>query len=252
MELDVSQPLLLPAGEGEIIGDSDDRRVEILSDDEALNATWSRFGPYRDGADPHVHRRHTDVFYVLEGELTVALGPDRAETIAPVGTLLLAPPLVVHAFRNGSAADVRYLNFHAPGAGFADYLRARRDGTEASFDSEDPPTDGGLPAVDAVVSKGEHVLADIEEIGVTEMRREPGSESPPPHLHRRHLECFYVLAGELTFTAGGHELKTAAGSWVQIPPGVPHEFAATGSEEARVLDIHAPSFGLGKLDQEPV
>ena len=36
MELDVTQPLLLPAGEGEIVGDSEDRRVEILCDRDEL------------------------------------------------------------------------------------------------------------------------------------------------------------------------------------------------------------------------
>ena len=45
-----------------MIGDAPDRRVEILSDHDALHATWSRFGPHRDGADLHIHRRHTDLF----------------------------------------------------------------------------------------------------------------------------------------------------------------------------------------------
>ena len=250
MELDVTQPLLLPAGGGEIVGDSADRRVEILADHEALNATWSRFGPHRDGADPHIHRRHTDFFYVLEGELTIGLGADRVETVVPAETLVLAPPFVVHAFRNGSAADVCYLNFHAPGAGFADYLRGRRDGREVSFDQEDPPADGGRPVEEALLRCGVGLLAEIDEIGVLEVRSKPGS-SAPAHLHRHHDEFFYVLEGELTFTTDGHELHASAGSWVQIPPGVPHAFAVTSSEEARFLDIHTPSFGLGELDQEP-
>src|SRR5262249_40382059 len=46
---------VIPAGGGEVVGDSPERRVEILSDDETLAATWSRFGPRRDGADLHVH-----------------------------------------------------------------------------------------------------------------------------------------------------------------------------------------------------
>ena len=84
------------------------------------------------------------------------------------------------------------------------------------------------------------------------MQGEPGSSPQPPHLHRRHLECFYVLAGELAFRAGGRELRATPGTWVQIPPGVPHSFAVTGSAEARFLDIHAPSYGHGAFDQEPV
>lgn len=56
-------PIVLQPGEGEVIGDTPDRRVEILSDDESLNATWSRFGPRGNGADLHVHRHHSDLFY---------------------------------------------------------------------------------------------------------------------------------------------------------------------------------------------
>ena len=85
MELDVAQPLLLAAGEGEIVGDSEDRRVEILCDLDELCVTWTRFGPGRDGANPHIHRHHTDLFYVLDGELTVGLGADRQETSRPGG-----------------------------------------------------------------------------------------------------------------------------------------------------------------------
>src|SRR5207247_1021990 len=63
----VSAPVLIQLGGGEVIGDSPERRVEILSDHETLNATWSRFGPHREGADLHVHRHHSDLFYVLPG-----------------------------------------------------------------------------------------------------------------------------------------------------------------------------------------
>src|SRR3954454_23591748 len=95
-------------GGGEVIGDAPDRRVEILADDAALNATWSRFGPGRDGAELPVHRRHHDCFYVLEGELTLRLGLDGREVALPAGTLARIPPLVVHGFRNGSPRRVRH------------------------------------------------------------------------------------------------------------------------------------------------
>jgi quercetin dioxygenase-like cupin family protein len=186
MELDVGHPLLLRAGGGEVVGDSAERRVEILCDRDELHATWSRFAPGRDGAAPHVHRHHTDLFYVLAGELTVGLGPDLEEIVVPAGSLVLAPPLVVHAFRNGSATEeVRYLNFHAPGGGFADYLR----GLTPGFDSEDPPADGGRPVTDAVVvPPGTHgVLVDRDEIRI-EARDEPGPRSD-------RLTCLYALEG---------------------------------------------------------
>ncbi|MBD0348414.1 MAG: cupin domain-containing protein, partial [Thermoleophilia bacterium] len=208
-----SEPVLVPRGGGEVVGDSPGRRVEILSDDETLHATWSHFGPHRDGADLHVHRHHTDLFYVLEGELTVRLGSEDEGVAVPAGTLARVPPLVVHGFRNGSDAEVRYLNFHAPGQGFADFLRALRDGRRFAYDQHPPPADGGRPPSDAVVGGDGFVadrpalqvalLADVEEIGIAEMWSEPRGPSPPPHLHRRHVESFYVLEGEMAFTAGG-------------------------------------------------
>ena len=157
---------VIPPGGGEVIGDSPERRVEILCDDEALSATCARFAAGRAGADLHVHRHHNDIFYVLEGELTVMLGLDGEHVAVPAGTVALVPPLVVHGFRNASDADARYLNFHAPGRRFADYLRALRDGRTFTYDQEPPPADGGRPTGLAVVGGP---AVDVEEIVVREV-----------------------------------------------------------------------------------
>ena len=249
------ESIVIPPGGGELIRDTTASRVEIVSDTESLDATWSRFAAQRVGADLHVHRHHVDLFYVLEGELTVRLGVEDTSVAVPAGTLARVPPMVVHGFRNRSDADMTYLNFHAPGQRFSDYLRALRDGRAFSYDQHDPPEDGGRPTGEAVVG-GEEVLvdraglrvallADIEDIGISEVRTEPGGISPPPHLHRRHVESFYVLEGEVTFKAAGRELLATAGTWVQVPQGVPHTFACTGSDVVRFLDIHTPSCGYG-------
>jgi quercetin dioxygenase-like cupin family protein len=251
----VNEAVLIPAGGGEVVGDTPDRRVEILSDDEAFVATWSHFGPRREGADLHVHYHHTDLFYVLEGELTVRLGVDDQEVVVPAGTLARVPPLVVHGFRNGSDEQVRYLNLHAPGQQFADFLRAIRDRRSFEWDQHEPPADGGRPITGAVIGSDGFMadrpslrvtlLADVDEIGISENWREPGGPPVPLHRHPRHIESFYVMAGELTFTVGGRVLRALAGSWVQVPAGVPHLFEFTGSEPARFLNFHTPSCGYG-------
>ena len=105
MELDVGNAVHLPAGGGDIVRDVPESRLEILSDRDELHATWTRFGPHRDGASPHVHRQHSDLFYVLEGEFTVFVGAGRTDHVLPAGTLALAPPLVVHGFRNASDGE---------------------------------------------------------------------------------------------------------------------------------------------------
>jgi mannose-6-phosphate isomerase-like protein (cupin superfamily) len=141
-------------GEGEIIGDSVDRRVELLAEREAVHATLSRFGPGRDGADRHVHRTHSDVFVVLSG--TLALKVDGGEREVAAGSVVAVPPMVIHGFRNGGEDDVWYVNLHVPGAGFGDYMRGLRDRVRVPFDQFEPPVDGAgvRPASEIVVGAG--------------------------------------------------------------------------------------------------
>jgi mannose-6-phosphate isomerase-like protein (cupin superfamily) len=227
--------MIIPPGGGEVVGDSKDRRVEILSDHDALHVTWSRFGPGRDGADLHVHHRHTDLFYVLLGELTMRLGPEGEEVRVPAGQLVRVPPGVVHGFRNASRAEVRYLNLHAPGVGFADYMRARRDGWSQTYDQFDPPADGGRPPSEIVIGEP---FADTQAIRVEEVPLEAGWREP---ADRAQLWSYYVLEGELAVRAGDRELAAVAGSWVQAPPDSPHAVAAGGAGAARVLEVGAPT-----------
>ena len=230
---------VIEAGGGEAVGDSPERRVEILSDGEAVVATWTRYATHREGADLHIHRRHTDLFYVLAGELTVRLGAADEQVAVPAGTLVRVPPLVVHGFRNGGDGELRYLNIHAPGERFAGYLRAMRDGRSFEFDQEPPPAEGGRPIGDAMLRAGGALglLADVDEVAIAELSSVSGGE----HVHTRHLEAFYVLEGELEVTLDGRSQPAGAGAWVEIPPGVRH--AVAGS--SRVLNLHAPGSGFG-------
>jgi mannose-6-phosphate isomerase-like protein (cupin superfamily) len=203
---------VIPPREGEVVGDSPDRRVEILSDVGSLHATWSRFGPRRAGAGLHIHHHHSDLFYVLAGELTVKLGPDGDETVAPVGTLVRIPPLVVHGFRNGGDAEVRYLNFHAPGQGFADYMRGLSD-----FDQDDPPADGGRSVSEVAIAGGDGVLCEADEIAVAVLS-DDGERS-----HAEHVTSLYVLEGDL------------AGTWLQVPAGEPYRVSG------RHVEVRTPA-----------
>jgi mannose-6-phosphate isomerase-like protein (cupin superfamily) len=91
------------------------------------------------------------------------------------------------------------------------------------------------------------LLADVEPIAIAEVRSPPGSAPPPAHVHL-HGEGFYVLAGELTFCFD-REVQARPGTWVFVPPNVAHTFFVSGAEDARFLDLHAPSYGFGNLDQ---
>jgi quercetin dioxygenase-like cupin family protein len=72
------------------------------------------------GVDPHFHKGHSDSFYVLDGEVEFHVGDE--VLVATEGAYVLAPPNVVHYFRNVSDEPVRMLNLHTPG-GFAEYRR---------------------------------------------------------------------------------------------------------------------------------
>lgn len=165
-----------------MVGDSPERRVEILCDRDELCVTWTRFGPFRDGAPRHVHRTHSDLFFVLGGELTFFVGPE--ERVLPAGTLAFAPPFLVHGFRNAGDGELRYLNFHAPSAGFADYLRGRNP----DFDQWEPAADGGLPVTEAIVAPpgSSGLLVERDEIRI-EVLDERGPASP------ERLTCLYAL-----------------------------------------------------------
>ncbi len=244
----MSKPIVVAPGGGEIVGDAPDRRVEILSDHAGLHATWSRFAAGRDGADLHVHHHHTDLFWVLDGELTLRLGVAGETAGVPAGTLARVPPDVVHGFRNASDADVRYLNLHAPGREFASFMRALRDGRTppASYDQHPPPPDGGRPTTEAVIGGAELLRdepglrvtlhAEIDAIRVAEVRCGPGIGSATP-AHPEHVQSLYVLGGELTLAIGDHELRAPAGTWLQLPHGVACAVSCDGRETARYLDL---------------
>jgi quercetin dioxygenase-like cupin family protein len=142
--------------DGETISDRDARNIIILHAEEAVTVTWSRYSSGERGPELHLHREHTDAFYVLSGTLRFALGPEGEQVVrATAGTLVSAPPGVAHSFMNDDAEDVTWLNIHTPDAGFAAFLRGARDGSAVPFDSFDVPAetggDGGLPASEAAV-----------------------------------------------------------------------------------------------------
>jgi mannose-6-phosphate isomerase-like protein (cupin superfamily) len=117
------QPVLLAPGEGEL-HDAGPAQIVIKAAGEhtagSFFLTESTLSPGFAGPPPHLHRRLHDMFYVLEGTLTIRLGDRTVE--AGAGSFACVPPGVVHTFRNDSDAPVRMLNFNTP-AGFEHYMR---------------------------------------------------------------------------------------------------------------------------------
>jgi quercetin dioxygenase-like cupin family protein len=105
----MNEPIALGPGEG----------GAVKADRPELALLEITFDP-GSGVDPHFHKGHSDSFYVLEGEVEFHVGDE--VFVATAGAYVLAPPNVVHHFRNVSDEPVRMLNLHTPG-GFVEYRR---------------------------------------------------------------------------------------------------------------------------------
>jgi mannose-6-phosphate isomerase-like protein (cupin superfamily) len=252
--------ILVAPDAGEWITRRESRDVSLIAALEEITITRYRLGTGERGPDPHVHRKHTDAFYVLDGELGFVLGPDREPVRVGAGGLVAAPPNVIHTFVNDSEGEVRFLNVHTPDGGFAAYMRASRDGDKsASFDSFAPPPDGGRPLSDAIVSatgEGERLVsgnrtallkAVLEGMCFAEFELDGRFAGPGLHHHEAEVDAFYVLEGELEITV--EEITTVAGpgTLAAVPAGIRHTFAHAGEGRARFLNLHAPDGGFAEF-----
>lgn len=69
----------------------------------------------------------------------------------------------------------------------------------------------------------------------------PSGHMPPPHVHEREAEGFYVLDGELTVhTVDGPQALTA-GMSLHAPAGQPHTIEVTSAEPCRWLAVSCPA-----------
>ena len=73
----------------------------------------------------------------------------------------------------------------------------------------------------------------------------PGG-GPPPHVHSREEEGFYVLEGEITFTVNGERVVGKAGTFANMPVETLHSFKNEGTQTARMLISVAPA-GLEQM-----
>src|ERR1700676_5416546 len=74
----------------------------------------------------------------------------------------------------------------------------------------------------------------------------PPGGGPPPHVHSREEEGFYILEGEITLHVGEERIKASAGMFANMPVGTPHSFKNETARPARMLICVAPA-GLEKM-----
>ena len=74
----------------------------------------------------------------------------------------------------------------------------------------------------------------------------PPGGGPPPHVHSREEESFYVLEGEITFQIGEERVVASAGMFANMPVGTLHSFKNESSRPAKMLISVAPA-GLEQM-----
>ena len=83
---------------------------------------------------PHTHTREDECNFILEGELTFDVGGN--VVVAPVGSFVVKPRGVYHAFCNTGTGANRHLEIHAPGE-FESYYDEYEQIVESAISEEE-------------------------------------------------------------------------------------------------------------------
>jgi mannose-6-phosphate isomerase-like protein (cupin superfamily) len=96
-----------------------------------------------------------------------------------------------------------------------------------------------------IVIGGDHTAGAY---AIAEDRSSPGF-GPPPHVHEREDEAFYVIEGEYLFGGGDGEVRAGPGTFIHAPKGQLHWWRNVGEGPGRHLEIFVPA-GLEKMFEE--
>ncbi len=261
------------------------RRVRYLalSDDTESSycASVERLQPGQ-ATLPHRHFFH-EAFYVVSGTIAFKAG-DRTGTLSAGGFLSIAggtphsienhgpEPAEMFIMATPSGFDRYQLEFGIPVSGSDGPLKPPtieehelliRSGADFGVDY-DLVDDGLVTENDVVVREsgdgpiygvvGDRytILASGDDtagrFAFIDALIPPGG-GPPPHIQTHEHEGFFVLDGELSFQADGSTFVAKPGSFLNIPPGVVHNFKNETDKPVRQLIMVAPS-GLEKLFAE--
>lgn len=110
------RPIVLGPGEGRAYALGAMSAV-FKADEAETAATYSIsewfLEPHSAGPGPHSHADHDDIFYVIEGTMSLLVGDDWVD--AGVGSFVRAPAGTIHDFANRTDARAGVLNIYIPG-----------------------------------------------------------------------------------------------------------------------------------------
>jgi quercetin dioxygenase-like cupin family protein len=248
--------VIVPITDGEAILRREKREISILVARDEVTITHARYSAGERVASLHVHHEHTDAFYVLEGELTFAIGREAEAITVSSGGFVAAPPQVAHSFRNDGNRPARWLTIHAHDGGFAAFMRGARDGVEVEWDISQVPAEGGLPASEAIVSRdlgGERpgsgnrlcwLRCALPDLCVVEWHLRGPHVDLPFHDQDSRVDSFFVIEGELEATLAGTTQTVGPGTLISVPRGAQHTLNHRGPQPVRMLSLHTPDAGF--------
>lgn len=130
-------PVILHSGEGRSVTIGTSTCTFKLTGKD----THNRFGlfeyilePNTEGPSPHIHKKMTEIFYVVEGELELVLNQNTITAAA--GTLMSVPENTPHGFSNRSSRRAKFLIMFCPADSREKYFEGlaelKKDGREPS------------------------------------------------------------------------------------------------------------------------
>ena len=110
---------------------------------------------------------------------------------------------------------------------------------------------GEGPATWALGSLFERLASHNETAGAFGMSlvTQPAGTATPLHIHTEEDEAFYVLDGNMTYSADGQIYRLSTGSFIFLPRGLPHGFRVTGSDPVRFLAVVLPGALMNLYDE---
>ena len=119
-------PVVVRSDEAEFLGaDGHPAAVRLLADASATRGALSTqrvtLASGADGAAPHLHKRSSELFFILDGSAQLLAGADVLTLQA--GDLAVVPPAMAHAFAAPPGATADLLIVITPGVDRFEYFR---------------------------------------------------------------------------------------------------------------------------------
>ena len=86
--------------------------------------------------------------------------------------------------------------------------------------------------------------AAFEQLCITESWFDSARDGAGPHIHKQHVDSFYVLEGELAVLVDDEEVLLGPGGFASAPPELVHGFRTT--MPTRFLNFHTPDGGFAE------